>query len=558
MSSEVSEHEIKTEVIYQPIVDDISEDVPMEEWSSLIIEVPEENPKRILYEQGLYSPGSGEICTKYIAMSASSVLRHPYFNYPAVLDPGIKKALLDPEEKVTYPDDGQELYMSVCKEMNQCPVRTFFKGLLKDSIDLRYYCVDPFGVRAMALALQYNKNVKILNLTDNFLNDDACFHLGEMLISNSTLTELNLTGCRLGHTGVKQLCAGLHFNRGLQVLNLNKNQIGDMGLEHLSAAIFRGFNVKEISLSYNSITGKSANVLAEALETYNKLTCVDLSWNNLYAPIGGTANLFSRLAESKFLQELNVSWNSLSSGRIGSALKAVSKCPNLRVLNLSNNKLTGEAVQNSIGNLEKAKKLVTLNLSYNPLTPDDVLKVLNKMKLNSVKIQNLLMENVFVDGACLMLLKQIKEMKAKKNVNITYGGIIGGFQPSEPDMREIVLNRAEFLTKKNKKKKVDIALVAMQLLKENIYILPAKEFGTALIEAGAVLDADLVDEIVNAFSVSKNPKAKMISISLLVDYIRRKWPDRKLPPTPPPEPEPEPEPPVQPPPNKKGKDKKKK
>ncbi|CAH2086046.1 unnamed protein product [Euphydryas editha] len=555
MSSEVSEQAIKTQVLYQSIVDDISEDVPMEEWSSLIIEVPEENPKRILYEQGLYSPGSGEICNKYVSMSASSVLRHPYFNYPAVLDPGIKKALLDPEEKVTYPDDGQELYMTLCKEMNQCPVSIFFKGLLKDSIDLRYYGVDPFGVRAMASALQYNKYVKTLNLTDNFLNDDACFHLGEMLISNSTLSELNLTGCRIGHTGVKKLCAGLHLNRGLQVLSLDKNQIGDIGLEHLSAAIFRGINVKEISLSYNNITGKSANILAEALETYNKFTHIDLSWNNLFAPVAGTINLLSRLAENKLLQELNVSWNSLSSGRIGSALKAVSKCPNLRVLNLSNNKLTGDAIQNLIGNLEKAKKLVSLNLSYNPLTPDDALRILHKIKLNSVKIQNLLMENVFIDGACLMLLKQIKEMKTKKNVNITYGGIIGGFQPSEPDMREIVLNRVDFLMMKGKKKKIDIAIVAMQLLKDKVDILPSKGFADALVEAGAVLDADLVDEIVNAFSVSKNPKAKMISISLLVDYIHRKWPDRKLPPTPPPEPE---TPAVEPSPGKKRKDKNKK
>ncbi|XP_064071690.1 leucine-rich repeat-containing protein 74A-like [Vanessa tameamea] len=539
MSSEVSEEEQETEVIYELAIEESSEEPPMEEWSSLIIEVPEENPKRVLYEQGLYSPGSGEVCNKYVSMSRSSILIHPYFNYPAVLDPGIRTALLDPEEKVIYADDGQQLYLTLCNEMNQSPVMTFYKDLLNECIDLKYYCVNPFGVRPMSLALQYNKNVTSFNLTDNFLNDDACFHLGEMLISNSILKELNLTGCRIGATGAKQLFAGLHLNRGLQILNINKNRIGDIGLEYLAASIIRGISVKELLINYNNISGKSANVLAEALETHNKFTHLDLSWNNLFAPVLGTINLLTRLSENKLLQELNLSWNSLSGGRIGTALNMISRASNLRVFNLSNNRLTGEGIQNAIANIGRAKKLVTLNLSYNPLTPEDAIIMLNKMKLNSVKIQNLLMDNVFVDGHFLMLLKLIKENKTKKNVVITYGGVIGGFRPIGPDMRDLVLNRVEFLTTKGKKRKVDIALVAMQMLKDKIAVMTAKNFADIIAETGANLDDNLVDEIINAFPGPKSAKSKTISIKLLVDYIQRKWPDRKLPPTPPPEPEPE-------------------
>lgn len=536
MSSESSVEEVPIDIVFEAVVEESSEEPPMEEWSSLIIEAPEENQKRLLFEQGLYSPGSGEVCAKYVTMSASSVFRHPYYDYPAVTDPGIKPALLEPEPTIVYPDDGQELYMHMCKEMNQCPVKTFYRGLLTDSIDLKYYCINPLGVRAMASALQYNKTVKTFNLTDNFLNDDACFHLGEMLISNNCLTELNLSGCKIGPSGAKQLLAGIHLNRGLKSLNLDKNELLDEGLEHLAATIIRGLDIQQISLSYNNITGKSANVLAEALETYNNFTHINLSWNKLFSPISGTGNFFARLSENKVLQEVDLSWNSLTA-RIGILLRA----PNLRILDISNNRLSGDVIINLTKNLPKAKKLVTLNLSYNPMTPRDALKLLEKMKLNTVKVQNLIMDNVFVTGEFLRILDQVKSLKFRKNTVITYGGVVGGFKPQGPDMRDLVLNRVDFLTTKGKKK-FDFALLALQMDKDKIDTLPAKAFADAIRVAGAPLDSDLVDEIVNAFSATTGAKEKTISIHALVDFIHRKWPDRKLPPTPPPEPETEPEP----------------
>ncbi|KOB77589.1 Uncharacterized protein OBRU01_02357 [Operophtera brumata] len=193
---------------------------PMSDWSSLIEEAPEGNMKKYLYSQGLYTPGSGQLCTKCITQSDSDIFRHPYYNYPAVNDPGIKAAILSPELPVIHGDDGQTLYLSLCKEMNSCPVRLFYKNLRTDDINLSYYGVNPQGVRSMAMALQYNRFVKRFNLTDNHLNDDACFHLGQMLKYNVTLQELNLTGCRIGATGILRLGESLHENKSLNLLNL--------------------------------------------------------------------------------------------------------------------------------------------------------------------------------------------------------------------------------------------------------------------------------------------------------------------------------------------------
>ena len=95
--SEVSMSEKPISSIFFSLI--VEESSSTESYDSLLDFIepePEDGPKMKLFKEGLYSPGSGEICAKYIAMSDSSVFRHPYFDYPAIIDPGIEKALLLP------------------------------------------------------------------------------------------------------------------------------------------------------------------------------------------------------------------------------------------------------------------------------------------------------------------------------------------------------------------------------------------------------------------------------------------------------------------------------
>lgn len=515
-----------------------SVDPPMEQWSSLEIVVPEDNKKKILCDAGLYDPGSGIICAKYIAMSHSSIFRHPYYNYPALMDPGIKDALFNPKEHITFPPDGQASYLVTCKEMNQCPVKSFYRGLLKRKIDLKYYSINPNGFRAMAKALQYNITVEELNLTDNFLNDDACYHMGDMLLTNKTITEINLRGCRIGPEGVRRLFYNLPLNRTLTVIDLSHNQLGDDGMQHIAKAIIFGIPVKQLYLSYNNISGKGVMDLAESFETHNNFTHLDLSWNKLYT-LGGHQFL-TKLSESTCLEVLNLSWNSLSGPRMGLAISEVLLCPVLSELNLSNNQLQGEAITTIASNLMHSKKLDSLNLSHNPLSTHDAITVLHQVALKSTKLKNLIMENVYVNRAFLSLLAHTKQKKSKGNLVVTYGAVVGTFEAKGPDAREVVLNRVQYLTMSHRSK-ADIALIVLQLQKDNRIIMDVKDFTGALESSELFLNEDLITELCNIFPATpKKAKQKIININLLAEYIKRKWPDKKLPLTPPPEPEPEP------------------
>ncbi|XP_063361417.1 leucine-rich repeat-containing protein 74B-like [Cydia amplana] len=512
----------------------------MSEWSSLVIHVEAPNQKKVLYEQGLYDPGSGEICAAYVAQSDSAVFRHVYYNYPCVLDPGISHALLGPAPRPIYPDDGQELYLTLCKQMNQTPVGIFHRALLGDKADLSYYCVNPYGIQAMTKSLINNKTLTSINLTDNFLNDDACFHLGEMLMTNNVITELNLSGCRIGPSGALRICAGLPNNKVLKMLNLSGNQMGDAGTEHFAEAIFSRSDVQEVNLSNNGVSGKGVQTLAEAIEWNNNITHLDLSRNLLFSFPSGLCNLLVELGNSEILKYINLSWNSLSGTKISGAIKQIFKAKNLQHLDISNNKLSSTEVATDLTVfMAKPKKMITYNVAYNPISSADSILFINKLQSKLVKIQELDMDGITVNEGFIKVLNAMKRLPNKQNVEVTYGYVEGLHKVTSPDPRETTLNRVEYICKKPKKNKIDIALVIYQLMKEGSKILEIKEFSDALTSAGVSLDDGLIAELAYIFPGPTSKKgAKRVDVTKMGEYMMRKWPERKLPPTPPPEPEP--------------------
>ncbi|KAI5641656.1 NLR family CARD domain-containing protein 3-like [Phthorimaea operculella] len=515
-----------------------SEDPPMEEWSSLVLFERKPNLKKEAFAKGLYEPESSEICAKYIALSDSSVLRHPYYCYPAVEDPGIVDALLEPAVKIEYPDDGQEIYLAACKEMDQCRVRIFYKGLLTDEIDLSYYCVDPQGVRAMAIALNNNTTVKTLNMTENYLSQDACFHLGEMLTLNEALYELNLTGCHIGPEGLRQLLHGLQFNRTLMVLNLTRNAITDVGGIHLADAIGKVLYIKQINLKCNDLGSTTATALAEVFEYFNTLSHIDLSWNKFFSPVG-TVNMLSLLQDNEFLKELNLSWNALTGPKLAAAIKRAMLAPQLTVLDLSNNNFLGEDVVILSENLTKAKNLHTFNLSCNPLSVEDANVLIGTMRRVACKLKNLHLDNIDVDSNFVATVERIKRIKSKKDVVITFGQIKVKKAVPGPDPRELLMNRLEYVTTA-KKTKVDVVPIILRLVKNGRDVMDMKELHDELKREGAtMIDTNLLEAIADTFKGPKS-KTKLVNLWLLADYMKRKWPDRTLPPTPPPPPPPPP------------------
>ncbi|KAJ8732269.1 hypothetical protein PYW08_014999 [Mythimna loreyi] len=500
---------------------------------------PEPCSKMKLYMQGLYSPGSGEICAKYIAMSASSVLRHPYYDYPAVVDPGIVIALKYPEPLKIYNDDGQDLYLDLCKQMNIIPIRIFHRGLLTEEIDLRFYGVNPAGVRAMSMALARNQTVRRLDLTSNFLDHlDATYHIGQMLGHQNALTELILSGCNIGCKFLRRVVNRLS-TRVMDLLDLSGNKIKDEGFPSLTEQIFRGAVIKRLNLRRNDLTSDSLALLAEVLEFHNHTTHLDISWNKFYKT-QGAIQLIRILRQSEVLVELNLSFTSLC---VGVEIGALLRIKTLEVLDLSNNRLTTRAAKIIAKNLVLAKSLRILDLSFNPFIPQDALEILLSLKNEEIdKLEELRMDFIEVNKEFAQELKEIRELEFRKNTLITHGHVLRNYTLQSYDMKVIYLKQLVTLTSRKKKQQPDGFDILVYILDESKkrQTLEIPELQRIMKKAGAPIEDDFIIGISKSFPGPKTEaKLRPLNLDMLADYIHRIYPDKQPTPTPletPPEP----------------------
>lgn len=507
-----------------------SEVLPMEEWSSLIVidPVPSLNTKP-LKEQGLRLSGSSEICAKYIQQSDSSVFRHPYYNYPPVLDPGIKEALLEPDlSGPPYPDDGVKLYMDLCDESNVCSVRQIYTNLLNSEINLRYYCLSSAETRIMATALQNNDHVKRLDLTDNYLDLDACYHLGEMLKCNRIIEELILDGCRIREAGLRLLASNMSANSCLKILSLAKNDLNDNGGELFAKIIGSGVKFCQVNLSYNKLGVKTANALSEVLLFGNNLTHLDISWN-LFINVRSAVLFFKALAAaSDKLQELNVSFMGLDDVRVANAIADVSLLPKLTNLNISDNRFSDDCAEILVSNLA-ASKLRTYNFSNNFFTPEGACSILRMLTERRVKLQNLYLDNICVNKNFMAILQDIRKMKSRKNFVVTFDKVLHDWIAVGNDPRSLILKRGDYLGKMKKKAPKDVPMFLLSLSHTADYIRE-KELIAMIKNQKIPIDDDWVQGLIQAFPGPLADKKPTINTKNMREYIKRIWPDLKLPP----------------------------
>ena len=91
----------------------------------------------------------------------------------------------------------------------------------------------------------------VLTLYGNQLTDAGGTALGRMLITNRTLTKLDLDDAHIGPRGCVELCKGLAKNKTLLELNMQENNLGDEGFRALGDALAVNCSVQQVALGGN-------------------------------------------------------------------------------------------------------------------------------------------------------------------------------------------------------------------------------------------------------------------------------------------------------------------
>ncbi|HHF0525378.1 TPA: hypothetical protein ACTUT5_002494 [Legionella anisa] len=188
-----------------------------------------------------------------------------------------------------------------------------------------------------AIPLSYNKNLKSLDLSYNFLQIGV-----EELAENTTLKKLNLCACSL----VKEELEALAENTTLIYLDASRNKVKNEGAKILA----KNKNLSTLILTFNEITEAGAKALAEnttlirlglslnsirsegaaALAKHSHLEWLDVSMNNLGGSVAATA-----LAQNTKLKVLNMFRTFLNS----TGTEKLAKNENIRYLDVGGNNI---------------------------------------------------------------------------------------------------------------------------------------------------------------------------------------------------------------------------
>ncbi|NXL93502.1 LR74A protein, partial [Alectura lathami] len=311
---------------------------------------------------------------------------------------------------------GAELYLEACRLMEVVPASYFMQNLAKPYINLNHHGLGPKGVKAIAIALVSNATVTHLELEDNCILAEGAMCIAEMLRENCSLQELNISNNHLDTEGAKAIASLLLENASyLRALQLSGNSFGEEAASCFAEALRSNYQLKELDLSHNEFSEKGGQLLGQMLAINTTLEILDLSWNHLRRK--GTVALGTGLKGNGALKILSLAWNSV--GNEGAqALAEALKVNNVLVcLDISNNQIDNEGAKKLCKGLEVNGTLKVLKMAYNPLTVEGATALVGSVRKNpNSMMEEINISNVLVNETFIKLLDLVYQTRPELDV----------------------------------------------------------------------------------------------------------------------------------------------
>ncbi|XP_072893335.1 NACHT, LRR and PYD domains-containing protein 3-like [Hemitrygon akajei] len=208
-------------------------------------------------------------------------------------------------------------------------------------LDLSDNKLGDSGVKLVSAALR-NPECKIqtLGLEGVGLTDSGAEDLVSALSTNPSLTELDLSGNKLGHSGVKLVSAALRNPEcKIQKLRLIRVGLTDSGAEDLVSALSTNPSLTELDLSGNKLGDSGVKLVSAALRNPEcKIQKLDLGKVGLTD--SGVEDLVSALSTKPSLTGLYLRYNSLTDRSVPALRRLILTLPSLKRIRLYGNRFS--------------------------------------------------------------------------------------------------------------------------------------------------------------------------------------------------------------------------
>ena len=260
-------------------------------------------------------------------------------------------------------------------------------------------------------AIQSNTTLSSINLSNNYLPNQAAFAIKEAFIKNKNLTHIKLGKCNLSSNGLQMILSGIQEHKELETIDFSFNHIADQ--EALIIAnilsnnnLIESIQLQDCSLSYNSLY---QIMKAASISPLKRLKSLDLSCN---AISDQSAMAISTIIENnQQLVDLNLSECELSETGMHKISVALLDSQNLETVNLNSCKVSNLVANNLSLMIANNVKLEKLSMSNCNLQSSGFAQLCESLLSNSIIHIDLSYNNLDYSMACSLAEMIIQNFK---------------------------------------------------------------------------------------------------------------------------------------------------
>ncbi|CAD8088015.1 unnamed protein product [Paramecium primaurelia] len=222
-------------------------------------------------------------------------------------------------------------------------------------------------------AIQNARSLRSLDLSGIEIDPLLAIELGQGLQKNSSLIEINLSGCKLNSFSLQYIFSSIANHQTLQSINLFNNQGFNIDLMNdINQFVFKGKNnLKKLKLTHCNISSTAMSYLLRNLKYSQSINAIDISMMQFTTDVLTSLGMaLQHYKGKKVLEYLNIGDTNIRNQGVKVLAQRVSwniRKINLKELNIRRNFIDQQGVPHLEAFLRKINNLQKLDLSQNQL-----------------------------------------------------------------------------------------------------------------------------------------------------------------------------------------------
>ena len=267
------------------------------------------------------------------------------------------------------------------------------------------------GAKKIAQVIHMNTTLKHLDLSINKIVDEGVNFISDGFKSNTSLQELNISHNNITNKGIKVIAEAIQINSTLQNINISKNHISIEGLVYFMEAVKNNCTLQVVNITHNNVTRSGFTSIKWCIENLQHPIQIYASWNEinksgkLVTKISTSCTpdnieddvwsfgvydadhlvmcLSECLKEDDTLQELNLSWNKITSEGAKMIGEAIKENKILQKLDIHGNSISDDGAAAISDGLKCNISLQELNMSFNKITSEGAKLIAEAIQVNT-------------------------------------------------------------------------------------------------------------------------------------------------------------------------------